>query len=84
MSKERRITDLLHLIADVELGRIKEQKNEVAACRKPPTHLNEVVGTLYTHRWVRPSVHVTSLYACSIKPLEWAQECYLPIWHVLD
>src|SRR5439155_747263 len=35
-------------VADVKLGRIKKQKYEIAACSKPPTHLNEVVGTLQT------------------------------------
>lgn len=45
---KRRRTDLLHLVADVKLGRIKEQKYEIAAGSKPPTHLNEVVGALQT------------------------------------
>ncbi len=53
-SKEIISTDLLHLIADVKLGRIEEQKYEIAACRKPPADLNEVVRTLHTHECVRP------------------------------
>ena len=48
--RRRKGTDLLHLIADVKLGWVKEQEYEVTARCKPATDLNEVVGTLHAQR----------------------------------
>jgi len=37
---------LLHLVADVQLGGVEEQQDEVAACCEPATDLDEVVRPL--------------------------------------
>lgn len=49
----RKAAYLLHLITDVQLGWVKEQQDEVAACSKPAADLYEVVCALQAHTSIR-------------------------------
>lgn len=46
-TRQMNFADLLELVTDVQLVRVKQQQDEVASGSEPAAHVDEVVGALY-------------------------------------
>lgn len=46
-TRQNILANLLELVTDVQLVRVKQQQDEVTSGSKPAAHINEVVGALY-------------------------------------